>query len=834
MLPERPTALPLLIALLAAAAGCRDSSTDPTGLERIVPLHPVEASTGLPSAPAATRVESVAKIEFGKAPEALRLIGVQQVSAPGEPLELEFLPPGSLAAGEFPCVLLENLGWRAQDIGRLTLQARLENSGEIRVHFGAGETPAPIRQRKPPTNVAAFELFQHAEAAGIQRREANVTLRPDWNGPIDWIAIQLRENFGRIELSSLEGTDLQLSIGAAAHVEQDLEFDAGLITLPGRPGAFGEERPESERAFPLRSGEPNVVDIQLDGPAVLYGSFAPFPHVNSTREAVEFVARLEGHSEPLWTTQLEQGEAFRGWLPFRIELPANSGEVRIEFEANTDEPGAWAGLLGSPHLHFEGAERRPSLLVITADTLRADHLGALRKEAGLGELPGLATPNLDALAARGSLFTDVLSASNATLPSHSSLFTGRTPRDHGVMDNRHKLASDNLTLPEHLSTNGWHTVHASAVAHLNSKESGLGQGVARYLEVPVLGAAKVQFGTPPILESLHPDLQKAMRHQGVDYGVPRAIDELAHAGDRPTYLWLHLFDPHTPYVPSLATLKRFELRDGEQQELWLEEMAREVVGPAGTPEQAITSLIGVQQHLSFATDVRDVEFARALYAASVSQMDEGLGDLFEAYEERSRGRDLIAFTSDHGESLGERGVWFGHSGIYQNTLQVPLILAGGDVPKGTVFNGPVSSVDLASTLAELLGAPTFESPGGASLVPWLQGASQVRGTRWFQHTRDRQVGYRDGTGHVVWSREAFQLGVDGRIYQPDTLERLVQAPLPSGVEVAQEAELDPAALKGIGDEIESWLADRSRAISSEGTTLGSEAEAALEALGYTK
>ncbi len=833
MLPEHTIALPFLLTLLAAAAGCKDSSREPAGLDRIVPLHPVEASTGLPSAPDAMRVDSIARIEFGKAPNGLRLIGVQRVSAQGEPLEIELLPQNSAAPGEFPCVLLENLGWRAQDVERLTLEARLERGGEIRVHFGTGKPPAPIRQRTPPTNVAAFELFRSAESAGIQRREASVALRPDWSGQIDWIAIQVREAYGRIELSSLEATKLQLPAGAAVHIERNQELDAGLITLPGRPGSFGEERPESERAFPLRSGEPNVVDIELDGPAVLYGSFAPFPRVNSPREAVEFVARLEGHSKPLWSAQLEQGEAFRGWLPFQIELPEDSGEVRIEFEANTDQPGAWAGLLGSPHLHFTSDEQRPSLLMITADTLRADYVGALRKQAGLDALPGLATPNLDALAARGSLFTDVLSASNATLPSHASLFTGRTPRDHGVIDNRHKLASGNFTLPEHLSANGWHTVHASAVAHLNSQASGLGQGVARYLEVPVIGAARVPFGTPPTLESLDPELQKAIRHQGVEYGVPRAIHELAQAGDRPTYLWLHLFDPHTPYVPSAATLERLGLRDGEQDTLWLEGLAREVVGPAGTTEQAITRLVGIEQHLTFATDVRDVEFARALYAASVSQMDEGLGDLFETYDQPGRELDLIAFTSDHGESLGERGVWFGHSGIYQNTLQVPLILAGGNVPKGAVFDGPVSSVDLASTLAELLGAPAFESPDGTSLVPWLEGALQTRATRWFQHTRDRQVGYRDGSEHVVWSREPFQLGVNGKMYQPNTLERLLPAPLPSGVERTQEVEIDQAALSLFGGEIESWLADRSRAISGEGAILGSEAEAALDALGYT-
>ena len=776
----------------------------------------------------------VGEVRFEGSESGPRLFGLEQVSAPGEPLQVKIADPDSFRG--LPCVLAQDLGWNADEIRTLELAARLENGGMVRVHFGSGDPPEVVRKNTPPAQIAAFDLFfrTQAEWDRVQRREAAVTLRPGWTGTIDWLALEIRAAHGQVELVSLEATHVDLDIGAspistgsARDLTDSPAVDAGLIHLRGARGPFDEVRNESERAFPLRSGQPNVVDVEVDGPAVLYGSFARFPGLPGNQIPLHFEVRLEGQSAPLWSLDLDADDSIDLWLPFRAELPHQAAEYRIEFEASTPSGETWCGLLGSPQLHHIGRERRPSLLFITADTLRADHVSALRDHAGMGPVAGLSTPNLDSLAQRGSLFADALSASNATLPSHSSLFTGRTPRDHGVTDNRRRLAPGNFTLGEHLTENGWHTVHASAIEHLNSKDSGLGQGIARYLEAPPSTSAKWPLGADLNLEALTPELQEDLRQQGVDYGVPRAIDELERIGDRPTFLWVHLFDPHTPYVPHLATLQRLGLSDEEQGPVWLASLAEQSLG-SGAPE-VMAELIRRNPQLTFVAGVRDPDYARSLYAASVSQLDEGLGQLFAAFEARGNGEDLIAFTSDHGESLGERGVWFDHSGAYQNTLQVPLILSGAGVPRGAVFDNPVSSLDLAAGLCDLLGAPSFDGENRLSFVDLFAGRSLAPGPRWFQHARNRQVGFRDGDQHWVWNRERFRLGVTGEIHEPNTLQSLRPASKPSGVEARLGSNVSGAA---IGEQIETWLADRSQAFSAEKAARSSAAESALQALGY--
>ena len=167
------------------------------------------------------------------------------------------------------------------------------------------------------------------------------------------------------------------------------------------------------------------------------------------------------------------------------------------------------------------AAAKPNLLLITIDTLRADRLGCYgRKEAH--------TPNLDALAQKSLLFENAISEAPLTLPSHTSLLTGRYPFHHGVRDNAGRLSESESTLAEILKANGYHTYAAIGGFPLDHR-FGLNQGFDFYND-----------------ELPHE------RHRPLDFGSERSADAVLAAVKgfqiaSPYFLWVHFYDPHAPY-----------------------------------------------------------------------------------------------------------------------------------------------------------------------------------------------------------------------------------------------------------------------------------------------
>ncbi|MGH9320144.1 MAG: sulfatase-like hydrolase/transferase, partial [Vicinamibacteria bacterium] len=168
-------------------------------------------------------------------------------------------------------------------------------------------------------------------------------------------------------------------------------------------------------------------------------------------------------------------------------------------------------------------ERRPlNVILVTADTLRADKLGAYGNE-------NLATPNLDRLAESGVLFENASTVAPITLPAHASIFTGSYPIHHGVRDNgAQSLASERTTLAEVLKANGYDT-GAFVGAFVLDSRFGLDQGFDLY-DDEIEGA---------------PDVSE---RRG-DEVLERALTWIDSVRDRRFFSWIHLFDPHVPYDP---------------------------------------------------------------------------------------------------------------------------------------------------------------------------------------------------------------------------------------------------------------------------------------------
>ena len=161
---------------------------------------------------------------------------------------------------------------------------------------------------------------------------------------------------------------------------------------------------------------------------------------------------------------------------------------------------------------------RPSILLITLDTTRADALGI--------ETDRVDTPNLDALAARGQVFTQAYATAPMTLPAHTSILTGLYPTEHGIHENGRRFADAERLLAKQLKPLGY-TTAAFVSAFPLAAEFGLSSGFDHYDD----------------------DLGKDRAERPANETTDRALQLLAREDARPLFVWVHYFDPHEPYEP---------------------------------------------------------------------------------------------------------------------------------------------------------------------------------------------------------------------------------------------------------------------------------------------
>ncbi len=323
-------------------------------------------------------------------------------------------------------------------------------------------------------------------------------------------------------------------------------------------------------------------------------------------------------------------------------------------------------------------EAPPSLLLVTIDTLRADHLPTYG-------YPRPTAPSLDALARRGVHFTSAMAAVPETGPSCATLLTGRWPTELSVRGNGRPLPPGAPTLAEILSGAGYRTAAFVSGYPLIRRLSGLDRGFGHYddtLPDPRGGAANVQRSAARTTDAV--------------------LAWLRGAGEGPFFIWLHYYDVHGDYDPGLPYDSLF--RDGPP-------------GPYLPLER-----IPAYQRRGASTDAADYI---ARYDGEIRRVDDQIQRLLEDLGGRGLlARTVVAVTSDHGESLTEHGYFFDHGNeLYAPSLHVPLILAGPGIPAtGAALDGVARLPDLFPTLLELLGQTAPSPLPSRSLVPALGGA----------------------------------------------------------------------------------------------------------------
>ncbi|MCK6448185.1 MAG: sulfatase-like hydrolase/transferase [Planctomycetes bacterium] len=373
-----------------------------------------------------------------------------------------------------------------------------------------------------------------------------------------------------------------------------------------------------------------------------------------------------------------------------------------------------AALLAASFVATCGERAEPerwNVLLVTIDTLRADHVGAYG-------YPLATTPNLDRLAAESIRFAHASTPRAKTTPALCSLFTGLYPHEHGVRDLVAPLGKSVPVLQEALRRAGWRTGAVIGNWVLAEGRSGLERGFDAWIE-----RLPEPLGVPPddvpqrTAKSLT-DAGLALLGLGPADPADGAREPLANAEGDPWFLWLHYMDPHGTYAPP------------DEHRVFTS--PPEPIGPPA-PDGRFKRRIAeynVPREAVDATGTIDAAAVRDLYDGEVRYLDHELGRLFDALRERGAlERTLVIVTADHGESLGEHEYWFEHGlYAYESTAHVPLLVRLPDAwparPSAAVRRTPVSLVDLAPTLCELLSLPPLaaadpRSPRGVSRVRTL-------------------------------------------------------------------------------------------------------------------
>jgi len=331
----------------------------------------------------------------------------------------------------------------------------------------------------------------------------------------------------------------------------------------------------------------------------------------------------------------------------------------------------------------KGFPNRSNILLVTIDTLRADHLSAYGYERET-------SPFLDGLAAEGVLFERAAVQWPKTGPSFASMFTSTYPKDNGIVRKVGiEVPLDFDLMAERLHDAGYAT-HAIVANGALAKEFNFDQGFDSYMELwkmeddGDIGATQGGYVTDRALE------------------IAAGIDP-----EKPFFLWVHYIDPHFPYEPPPAWRDRFqddEFFDGERQiEIDYDRPKREMVG------------IGSDQALEERTDLA---FYVARYDAEIAYADQEVGRLIGSLGELGlMEKTLTAITSDHGESLGEHYYFFDHGRFgFQTCVNVPFILHFPGALPPRVDPDPVELIHLAPTILDAAGLLPEEGFGrGTSL-----------------------------------------------------------------------------------------------------------------------
>ncbi len=519
------------------------------------------------------------------------------------------------------------------------------------------------------------------------------------------------------------------------------------------------------------------------------------------------------------------------WEPIAIDLSAQAGQqLTLALQATAPEDGTIA-YWGTPVIRQRaditrvarpsgaraalGGEPAPprGVLFIVADTLRRDHLpwhGGARDNA----------PNLAALANTGAVFTKDVSQATWTKVSVASILTSLYPSTHGVVDAPDRLPSSVTTLTEAFQQAGYATFHTSSIP-FTGRMTNLHQGV------------EVMHEASSVPDLDHSDSKTARTF------VDRLLAWLETHRDSPFFVFLHVFDPHSPFEPY-----------GPYDLLYMDEAeatrhranlaaALELMEPGLLKGQMLPGIEELEQVGVDADTFVDSE--KDWYDASVKAMDVEVGRLLEKLDAMGRRDDtLIVFMSDHGEEFLDHGRhWHGVT-AYGEMLNVPLLFSWPRVIAPRRIDTVVQSIDVYPTLLDLARIPVPDQAQGQSLLPLMARPDSPASLGWIPRPAFAERA-------ITPSERVFDDEVSSYVIVADGWKLIRNMERPEGWPEYElyDYDEDPLDQKDVAaehadvveqlaSELDMWLESALAARLEEGSTEGISAEELekLRALGY--
>ena len=318
-----------------------------------------------------------------------------------------------------------------------------------------------------------------------------------------------------------------------------------------------------------------------------------------------------------------------------------------------------------------------NVILISVDSMRADRLGCYGN-------PRDTSPAMDRLSREGARFTNAMSSTSWTLPSHMSMMTGRDALSHRVISDNDQLSDSIPPLAEHLQQVGLATVGVVSAEFLLG-HYGFARGFDVYDDTTV--PAKTWY--------------EALRDEKAPVVADLAGHWLRAHQSRRFFLFLHFWDVHYDYVPPAPYDTMFDPDYGGS-----------IDGANFMQNPAINRRM----------PRRDLDHLIALYDGEIRWVDEHIGRILAVLDEIGLAdRTAVILTADHGDEFFEHGGKGHQRTLYREVVQVPLMVRAPGVAAGRVVDQPVSLADIMPTVLDLVGAPAPAGMNGSSLAPLMTG-----------------------------------------------------------------------------------------------------------------
>jgi len=359
-------------------------------------------------------------------------------------------------------------------------------------------------------------------------------------------------------------------------------------------------------------------------------------------------------------------------------LPWLAGAVVLLFVAI--QGGGWLNEKIKTASLSEAETKKPNVIIIVVDTLRADHLSSYGYERDT-------SPFIDSLAAQGIRFENAISPSSWTQPSHASMLTGRyTYETHAETK---PLDGTYPTIGEVMQANGYRTGGFSANTLFFTRRQGHGRGFLHFEDnYQSVSDAFLNSSLYGFIFDFY-GLRKVLNYEGVPTRILASdinnsvLNWIDQDAEKPFFVFMNYFDVHDPYTPPEPYRSKYS----------------SVPNPGGL-------INGFMERFHPMLTPEQLQSEIDAYDGSISYTDDQIKTLFGELDQRGLlDNTIVIITSDHGESLGEHGLLQHSASLYLDEIHVPLIIWGlGNAQAGKVIDTPVTLTSLPPTVLSLVGS----------------------------------------------------------------------------------------------------------------------------------